>query len=288
MTLHRHIRSRRGLAPLELVLCLPLLMLMMAVVINFGTVACWKVRSLSVAREKAFASRWPRVGAADDRFEYWPSSASAGTNSFSISVEGPALSALTGNDTLLDPSQSFVKGTSGLTRGYPLLGSMGSYELNAAAFVLENQWQFRRMGKSQNLAYRLTLYDWPPSSVQDSETLKERYKSAVMAMLQYLSGLRQLEPWAWNLRITNNCTLDTEAVQEAVEQLIDRIDEDDDDSHLGGRRLVSAPKTVARRLINKYKNELSKLQSSENPDQSAVKDLQGKIDALNDFLGKLN
>ena len=38
------VRRARGLAMLEMVLSLPILLLLMALMINFGNVACWKVR----------------------------------------------------------------------------------------------------------------------------------------------------------------------------------------------------------------------------------------------------
>jgi len=51
---------RRGLSTLEMVLCLPPLLFIMALMINFGTASCWKVRSLTVSRDALWSSRWPR------------------------------------------------------------------------------------------------------------------------------------------------------------------------------------------------------------------------------------
>ena len=42
---------RRGLAPLELVLAIPLLLFVVALSVIFGAVACWKVRGEVVARD---------------------------------------------------------------------------------------------------------------------------------------------------------------------------------------------------------------------------------------------
>ena len=53
-------RQARGLATLEMVLCLPFLLFIMALMINFGTAAAWKVRTLVVARNACWATRWPR------------------------------------------------------------------------------------------------------------------------------------------------------------------------------------------------------------------------------------
>ena len=42
--------NRRGLSMLELALSLPILLFVMALIVNYGTLAAWKVRDLSVAR----------------------------------------------------------------------------------------------------------------------------------------------------------------------------------------------------------------------------------------------
>ena len=51
----------RGLAMLELILALPILLFIMALIINYGTVAAWKVREHSVARLAVWETRWPRT-----------------------------------------------------------------------------------------------------------------------------------------------------------------------------------------------------------------------------------
>ena len=305
--------NRRGLAPLELVLGLPILLMLMALMVNFGTVACWKVRALTVAREKAFASRSPRDGAANSEFAYWPTSASAGTQGgqtvsaaddsrLQMAVtRGPTLSGYSVNGTLLDPSQGFSNGTSGLTRKYPMLGSMGAYRLGADSFLLDNAWQVQDMGLSRdNLVLRLdVIYVLP-----DSPTLSSAYERALRAFAAYLPdldplfctvdpeypglferyGLRSGRTWYPTLRVDDICTLDTALVQARVDDLIQRIDEDDDDN---GRRLTSVPKTVAQRFLRMYQFVQRIVQSSPTPDQTLLTELQKKIDALNEFLGTL-
>jgi hypothetical protein len=54
--------GRRGLAPLELVLSLFFLLLMMALIINFGTVASWNVRGVVAGRFAAWRSVGLRTG----------------------------------------------------------------------------------------------------------------------------------------------------------------------------------------------------------------------------------
>ena len=62
MSTHSHLR--RGLAMLELVMALPMLLFVMALIIGYGTASAWKVREHSVSRLAVWETRWPRSGAA--------------------------------------------------------------------------------------------------------------------------------------------------------------------------------------------------------------------------------
>ena len=59
----RSTTSRRGLAPLELVLCLPVLLFVLALIVDAGSKSCWKMRGLVAARDAAWRSRYGRSGA---------------------------------------------------------------------------------------------------------------------------------------------------------------------------------------------------------------------------------
>ena len=63
---------RHGLAPLELVLSLPLILFVMALIINFGVLACWKVRAATVARQAVWRQRFDRKGQTDPLPTGWP------------------------------------------------------------------------------------------------------------------------------------------------------------------------------------------------------------------------
>jgi hypothetical protein len=66
-------KLRRGLAPLEMVLVLPLLMFIMALMVNYATAACWKVRTLTAARQGMWRARmnyWRGDG--DPHLPDWP------------------------------------------------------------------------------------------------------------------------------------------------------------------------------------------------------------------------
>ncbi|MCR4411969.1 MAG: pilus assembly protein, partial [Thermoguttaceae bacterium] len=69
---------RHGLSPLEFVLALPMLLFVMALMLNFGTVASWKVRTLGAARHAAWSTRAPRSGMQYPRPANWPPAANLG------------------------------------------------------------------------------------------------------------------------------------------------------------------------------------------------------------------
>ena len=70
--------KRSGLAPLELVLALPLLLMVMALMVGIGVAATWKVRAQVTARNAAWSHRWPRSGGANPRPVEWPAPARLG------------------------------------------------------------------------------------------------------------------------------------------------------------------------------------------------------------------
>lgn len=55
-------RARSGLAPLELVLVLPLMMMVAGLMLFVANAAVWKLRSHGAAREAAFQQCYPRTG----------------------------------------------------------------------------------------------------------------------------------------------------------------------------------------------------------------------------------
>jgi len=161
---------RRGLSMLELVLWLPLLLFVMALMINFGTVASWRVRELSVARHAVWASRYPRGlarhpgGLAEDEPGslikpscWWPDEATMSAGGagnlaelddpafYHPVVRGPLPMGTVVDDELLDPTRGLLRGTAHLSRPFPLLGSLGPYRMDAEELLLDRQWQHREM-----------------------------------------------------------------------------------------------------------------------------------------------
>ncbi len=169
--------SRRALATLELILALPILLFMMALIYDYGTIVAWRVREHSVARLAAWESRWPRNLPPESGFNatptvsppsYWPATASmaysdqgnvAEMNDGRVDlpvVRGP-LPPLTVNSELLDPTIGLREGSAGLSRKYALLGTMGDYSIQAQTWLIDDKWQYQRMGMWHNVQRRIPI-----------------------------------------------------------------------------------------------------------------------------------
>lgn len=182
----RKTSNRRGLAPLELTIALPLFLFILALMIDFAYVAAWKVRGLSVARYRVWQERYPRsaaalIGATGDLSPpinyWWPATATSGrggesdaTTLDAASNVGPGTSAGTAmrgpmippnllvNSYLFCADRGFVQGSASLSREFALLSRrLGSYRLNAHTSLLDDVWQFGRMGLWQNATQRLPI-----------------------------------------------------------------------------------------------------------------------------------
>lgn len=155
-------RRPSGLAMLELVMALPILLALMALMVNFGTVACWKIRALPVARHGLWSHRQPYNGLTNPNNDYWPNPpgrpgvAGAGnlttlTNESTVSpppsVAGgqPLLSGMqsVNPNAPLDPTRGSLQSTTTVTRTYPFLGtSLGQYSTKARDLTLNDKWEW--------------------------------------------------------------------------------------------------------------------------------------------------
>jgi len=204
--------SRRGLAPLELVLSLPLLLMIMAMIIIVGTAGAWKVRTLANSRQAAARAIWPRDGASDPKpASWWPDSAtmSAGHadpepfdyDPFSqhTVVRGPIISAPGGNslhvDTeLLDSSGGMVAGFASIDRDLPLwrrLPYRNRYQ-RETQFFSGDQWQFSLMGLSDNISRRIPVIYPDYNLASNSEVGIGRTAAALQAIMSHPDRLTWL------------------------------------------------------------------------------------------------
>ena len=152
----------------------------MALMINYGTVASWKARALTQARHAAWASRANRSPQNFPRPAYWPSTADVrshgdgnveGLDAPQVDLpiaRGPTLPispiVVTVNRDLLDPSRGLRLGATELNRRFPLLASLGSYQLNANHRILDNKWQAQNMGLHHHDLRLDRIYQLPVST----------------------------------------------------------------------------------------------------------------------------
>lgn len=236
-TTHRH-----GLAMLELTLALPLLLLIMALMINYGTVACWKVRALAVADYTISGVRYPRNADTLPRPGnpyYWPLPGATYNTANWVAptadvpavnlpiVRGPTLDLNLGpdrilqvNSNLLDPSGGFREGHADLDRGFAMVARWGQYHLHAHDEMLENLWQYRRTHLGSNVTRRLdVLY----TLLKSPEGFSSAFTAAVWAILS-APWLQDLWPLERDLPdfpdLPYRCTSDREMVDKDVEDYL--------------------------------------------------------------------
>ena len=127
---------RAGLAPLELVLAIPIILFVFALILNAGYSGMWKLRGLGIAREAAWSTRTDRSAKTPPTYreESWKSptpTSSTGGAALLTSVDkpevdkpvvrGPTIGSLEVDRDLLDPSRHTYQGESSTTRPFPLL-----------------------------------------------------------------------------------------------------------------------------------------------------------------------
>jgi hypothetical protein len=325
LSAHRHRRDkpggslRRGLAPLELALALPMLLLVMALMVNFGNYACWKVRALSIARNALWDTRWPRSGGNNPRPAYWwPVGATQGANNAGnvASVDDPRVDLPVArgplppsqvNSEVLDPTRGLREGTAGLTNNYAMLSRWPQYHLDAHTWMIDDRWQYHQMwrwGLHHNQGRRVpVLYVLPEAPPQ----LSNGYLQAIMAIIdgpfrpqlnplnndndfiKYRGSAPNFYP-----ALTQFCTLDQDVAKQSVQNLIDRIQGNSQTKPA----VPSLAKTMTRAFIWLYQEVIQQYQNQINavppPSQSqsasldaTIQQLQPEIKVLKQFLKTL-
>ena len=166
-----NVAVRAGLAPLELVLSLFFLLVMMALIINFGTIASWRVRGNTAARYAGWRKLGLRMGGnGDPNPSNWQSPATMGLagamplnpqtvgqlwNQQDLSqpaLRGPAIvDPASGNQIQMGPQQylemvnQVVIGSANLTKKMPLLPNLRKSYIKPLHPVLNQLWRYEDM-----------------------------------------------------------------------------------------------------------------------------------------------
>lgn len=295
-------RSRRGLAPLELVLCLPVLLFVLALMVDSGSKSSWKLRGVVAARDAAWRSRWGRGGNLPNPINWQPpatmSAEAAGAypnlrmgDLDQPVVRGPELGTILVNRDLLDPARGAWIGRSRRVWTPPLLPKLGAATLDQTHPLLDGKWQYAQMGIPSTLSRRIPyLYTLP----QAPGDLKAAYQMAVTALqtapfrsaldvLDRDEEIRAYQGFYHNFHPqVSFCDFDRANVaQNQLPGLIRRI-QGDVMMPLPGRGL---PATMARYFINMYTQQRNRALAAGQQAEAGL--LQAKIELLNGYLQTL-
>jgi hypothetical protein len=306
-------KPRRGLAMLELVMVLPLLLCIMAVIMGYGAAAAWKVRENGIARLAVWESRWPRSGSTNPRPAYWPASATMETSDQSsvaavddskvdLPVARGPLPTVTVNSQLLDPTTGWHEGDATLTHKFPLLRSLGSFTIAASTSLIDDKWQYQQMGMPHNTDRRIpVIYTLP----QAAQGLVNSYVRSVMAIanapihkkllpldadpdfIYYDSLFGWGGPRDFQPRFQSMCTTDRKVTDAAVQRLIDHIQ----GRHTRREDIPSVADVMRQEFLELYKRALETFEAilkARPPDpppwptlaRSQIPQLQTKISQL--------
>ena len=203
-TIRLYNKNRRsGLATLELVLYLPIMLLLMALMINMGTAGAWKIRTLTNSRQAVWRAMEFRTGADDFNPRNWPVPAEMQVRtaqsplisedpftSFPI-VRGPTLTAgnagewLPVRDESLDMTLGTLDGFAHIERLPPLLRADPSYgsHFSRDHHVLDgSRWQYRSMGLGSNTRRRV-LHLYPADLRSRMPELTQTFETAAQDIL---------------------------------------------------------------------------------------------------------
>ncbi len=181
---------RRGLAPLEMVLWLPVFMMILALMVIIGNGVVWKVRTATNSRHALWKTRAPRTGVLDPAPNDWPAQGTqlatiddgglqvlAGAQPQDRVAHGPLGNF--GVQPVLDFPRGKSAGDAELTRNYPMLGKMGDYNFDVEHSLLVDQFRYWEMGMGSN-SFRRTqvLYELPKAPAG----LSQAFANAVRAV----------------------------------------------------------------------------------------------------------
>jgi hypothetical protein len=302
MVVNKRYRSRRGLAPVELVLAIPLVMFTVALSVIVGTASCWKIRASVVARNEIWTYRMPRDDAPPNpRPEGWPVGATAnhygGGPMTELNhpafqnpiVRGP-LSNINVNANRFDPTAGVRVGHSHIDRTPAMLPRIGQYQFDLEHRLLDGKWQYRQMGLASNGARRVP--GGYPSVLRPDQNPARQVAMQIAGApfrsdLDVLDHDEELRAWRGNYvefhpTMRSFCHLDPERVRA--------------ENILGRRGLLEAieriPRSMTNTFLSMYRAQLASLPQPPAvlmPAQAALKaELEQKIAVLEDYLASLN
>jgi hypothetical protein len=294
------------------------LLFVMALMVNYGTMATWRVRSEVISRHSAWRERWPRSGRTEGppKRPFWPEDAVMTTEPdvrpdiLDVpEINHPVVRGPIPNDfvvrPILDPTRGAYKGVSEVNREYPMLPRLGDYKSgDVDTPLIDRKWQNAEMGIPNRFRRTKVIYELPKTD----PSLPQAFSQAVEDLLSipHYDALRILERDEdirkyrggyvdFHPRIGRGCEIDPEVVRrEHVERLIDT--RGSGDIRLG--QISRLPRRMTNFFLSMYRGALRRLQAELNgmpppsPQrrgeiQREISELELKIQQLEDYQARL-
>ena len=310
-------QRRSGLAPLELVLWLPILMFVAALMVNMGTSQAWRIRGEVVARDAAWRTRWPRQGAQEPRplQNTWPEPAvfEVRKSAEIAELQDPAIEQEVAYGSLapvvvrqiLRYDEGMLEGHSSISRPFPLLPKLGNFDSGDILHpLLDQQWQTAQMtweneegelsGLPANTYRRIkALYYLPeqdPSLAQAfANALQNLFDTPNYPALRVLDRDEEIRHYRgsyvdFHPRIYRRCELDPEIVRELeVERIVDEVLPS---GAIESGDITCLPHRLTNFFLSMYRSEVQLLEAQIDAwtmaggNQSSIAAAQAQIDAL--------
>jgi hypothetical protein len=295
--------NRKGLAPLELVLAMPMLMMVMGLMIVFGHAAYWKVRGLTVTRNATWSNRWPRTGFDEPTPRPWTPAQYARREKDNLEVlddpslqhavvRGPLPNGFNVNEQLLDLGRGMTEGHAQAKLEPAMMPKLRQFEYNLEQSLLDGKFQYPQMDIPANVFRRIPfIYELPKADAG----VAQAWVSATLAVMNapFKPDLQPLDHDEevfshygyyvdFHPRLARFCHVDVAAAESQTQQLVRRI-----------RRL---PQTMTNFWLRMYQSQISALneqiQNSQDPAviaqaQAQIDALQSQVDILQAFLARL-
>ena len=191
MAHHARRGPRRALAPLELVLGLPVLLFVMALMVNFATGVNWKVRTSNASRLAVWRARYPRTGRNDGHPPAWPATARMGVEDTNMPgrIFEPVMNIVVAYGEIgVDPSvfgmeRGMRKGTANIEGLFPMLPKLRSFKFNIGQELIDDAWQFPTEGMKHmphTVYRRIPIYYFLPKA---DPSIREAFVAAVQQVM---------------------------------------------------------------------------------------------------------
>jgi len=188
----------------------PVLLFVMALMVNYGTAAAWRLRGEIIARDAVWRTRWPRASGDESPPQppAWPISATQAIENGPplLQADLPQLQQPIARGPLpngfqvrpvLDPTRGAEQGSASVERRYPLLPRLGSFESGSILHpLLDRPWTCADMGIPNMYRRTVVLYQLPKAD----PSLSAAYVTAAHELMRIphfgaLSVLERDQDW---------------------------------------------------------------------------------------------